>query len=142
MSSSTTPTNIIPTLDTQSILTNPKDIIGYILRYYFTAPKSVSNSTYNYMISFADTSSQYQGVATNLVTQVTRDLNTVLNRFFPAGATSVNVSSSDNGDGSYNLTVQVSTVVNGKSYALGSDVSVTSTGILNLKWHPQFNASS
>lgn len=141
MSSSTaaTPTAIIPTLDTQSILANPKDIMAYVLRYYFTAPKSVSNTTYAMMASFAETASRYQSVPSNLVAQVEADLQNVYNRFFPIESTTVNISSSDNGDGSYNIIVQVSTIQNGTSYALGSDVSVNANGVLEIKWHPNLN---
>lgn len=137
---SSTITNIIPTLDSQSVLVNPSDQLAYILRYYFTAPKSVSNTSLNYMISFADTASRYQNVATDLITQVTQDLMGVYNRFFPPQATTVNVSAENNGNGTYNITVQVSTVVNGTSYALGSDVTVNATGVLQIKYHPQFTS--
>ena len=138
---STSVTNIIPTLDTQSILKNPSDILAYVIRYYFTAPKSVSNSTFDFMVSFADSASKYQNVIANLVSQVQKDLMGVFNRFFSAQATTVNVTPQDNGDGSYNITVECSTVVNGKNYALGGDITVNNTGVLQIKWHPQFNVT-
>lgn len=133
------PTPIIMTLDSQSVLTSPLDIMGYLLRYYMTAPKSVSNTAYPFMISIADTISKYQGNAASLGQQVTTDLTSVFNRFFPPGSSVINVSTEDNGDGTYNLTLQLSVSINGQSYALGADVSVNSAGILNLKWHPQLN---
>lgn len=139
MSTTVTPINIVPTLDSQSILTDPRDILGYQLRYYCTAPKSVSNVTFNSMISIADTASRYQDNPEVMASQVTSDLNTVFNRFFPPGATTINVSTDDNGDGTYNLVIQMAVFVNGKSYTLGADITVTSTGIAVLKWHPQLN---
>lgn len=129
--------NIIPTLDSQSILTDPRDILGYIVRYYCTAPKTVSDTTSSYMISIADTISRYQAAPSNMIKQVTNDLQGILNRFFPVNASSVDVTSSTNPDGSYNLTIRLTAVSNGTSYSLGSDVTVNSAGILNLKWHPQ-----
>lgn len=138
MSSTITPApiNIIPTLDTQSILSDPRDILAYQLRYYCTAPLSVSNSTAGAMISIADTASRYQGSSETMVKQVTKDLTSVYNRFFPIGATIVNVSSSDNANGTYNLTIALAVNVNNTSYTLGADVSVNQNGILSLKWHP------
>jgi hypothetical protein len=135
----TSPTNIIPTLDSQSILTSPIDQIGYIIRYYCTAPKSISNTTFAQMISIADTISRYQGNKSTLTQQITNDLNSVFNRFFPLGSTIINVTTTDNDDGSYNVTIGVSAVINGVNYSLGANVGVTTTGILTLKWTPQFN---
>lgn len=133
-----TPISIIPTLDTQSILTDPRDILAYILRYYAMAPKSVSNSTPALMISLADTVSRYQANADYLAEMVAQDLNGVYNRFFAPGTTTVDVSSTDNGDGSYNLTISLAVLQNTQTFMLGASVTVNQSGILNLKWHPAF----
>ncbi len=91
------------------------------------------------MISIADTISRYQGNKSTLTQQITNDLNSVFNRFFPLGSTIINVTTTDNDDGSYNVTIGVSAVINGVNYSLGANVGVTTTGILTLKWTPQFN---
>ena len=129
--------NIIPTLDSQSILTDPRDILGYTLRFYCSTARSVSDNMYYNIVSIQDTISRYQNNPTSLATQVTKDLTNVLNRFYPSGASNVDVSTSSNGDGTYNLKIQLSVITNGSSYALGADVSVNSNGMLSLKWHPQ-----
>jgi len=133
-------TVIIPTLDSLPILTDPRDILGYTIRYYATAPKSVSDTTPKYMISLADTVSKYQSDPDALANRVIADLQIVLNRFFfsPNASTSVDVSTSDNGDGTFNLTIQIAAMLNGNPYTLGASVSVNSTGILQLKFHPSF----
>jgi len=131
-----TPTPVIPTLDSISIIQDPRDILSYVLRYYATAPKSVSDSTPDAMISLADTTSRYQANPNTMAVQVTTDLTTVYNRFFPPGSLSVIVDTADNGDGSYNITIQLAVILNAVSYTLGADVSVNSTGLLQLKWHP------
>jgi hypothetical protein len=136
---STTPINIIPTLDTQSILTDPRDILAYVLRYYCTAPKSVSNSTYGQMISFADTASKYQSNVSNMVSHVTSDLKSVLQRFFKGNVLTVDIGADDNGNNTYDIVIQLAVTVNNVNYSLGANVSVGSTGILNVTWHPQLN---
>lgn len=136
-STTSPPINAIFTLDSQSILTNPIDILSYVLRYYCTAAKSVSNTTFNQMISIMNTISKYQNNSNTLVQQVTNDLMSVFSRFFPSNSTIVNVTSSDNGDGSYNITIKLAVILNNTSYTLGSDVTVNSNGVLQLKWHPQ-----
>lgn len=127
---------IIPTLDTQQILQDPRDILSYQLRYYTTAPKSVSDTTPNEMISLMDDISKYQYNSGSLVNAVSNSLQTVYNRFFPPGATTVNVSPSDNGDGTYDIVIQISVILSGSIYSLGANVSVNTTGVLQLKWHP------
>jgi len=137
--SGTTPVNIIPTLDLQSILSNPTDILGYVIRYYTTAPKSVSDSTPRVMISLANDVSRYQDSPDTLVTVVTQSLQRVLFRYFPAPSqVTVDVSTNDNGDGSYNLTILLAVMTNGNNYSLGANVSVNSTGLLQLKFTPNY----
>ena len=132
-------TPIIPCLDTQSLLVDPRDILSYVLRYYTTAPKSVSDTTPYAMISLADDISRYQDNQNNLSRAVTTALQSVYTRFFDPGTTSVDVSTSDNGDGSYNLTIQLSVGKNGVPYTLGANVAVSNNGILQLKYHPSLN---
>ncbi len=137
----TAPTPIILTLDSQSVLSNPIDIIAYVLRYYLTAPKSVSDTTYAAMISFADTASRYQDNLNVTAQSVITDLSAVFNRFFNAtnnGGSSIDVTPTDNGDGTYNLTIAITVSVQGRSYALGADVSIDNTGVLAIKYHPSF----
>ena len=138
MSGSSVPIPIIPTLDSQSILKDPRDILAYVLRYYTTAPKSISDTTPNAMISIMDDISKYQGNQSTLISAVTTSLQSVYTRFFPMGSLSVDVSTSDNGDGSYNVTILLSVILNGVNYTIGGDVSVSNTGILQLKFHPSF----
>ena len=132
-------TPIIPCLDTQSILSEPRDILAYVLRYYTTAPKSVSDTTPYAMISLADDVSRYQGNPSHLANAVNKALLTTYSRFFDPGAVSVDVSTEDNGDGSYNVTILLSVIRNGTTYTLGADVAVGNNGILQLKWHPSLN---
>ena len=133
----TTPIPIVPTLDAQSILSNPQDILAYQLRYYITMPLSVSDTTSGLMISLADTVSRYQAIEGNLVRSVTDDLTTVYSRFFPqTGSLTVDVTTSDNGDGTYNITILLAVIVNGQSYTLGSDVTVGAAGNMVLTYHP------
>jgi hypothetical protein len=133
-----TTTTILPTLDSQSILTNPVDILSYIIRYYCTAPKSISDTTPTLMISLADDVSRYQNDSGMLINIVTTALQSVLNQYFPSpnASSTVDVSTSDNGDNTYNLTIQLVATVNGAVYTIGADVSVNSAGILLLKFHP------
>ena len=134
--SGTTQIPIIPTLDTAPILTDPRDILGYVLRYYTTSAKSVSDSTAPGMISFMDDISRYQNDPSLLCNEVTKSLQSVYGRFFDPRTTTILVTSGDNGDGTYNITIQLSVIQNGSSYTLGADVTVSKTGILQLKWHP------
>jgi hypothetical protein len=137
--SGTTPINIIPTLDLQSILSNPTDILGYVIRYYTTAPQSISDTTPHAMISLANDVSRYQNSPDTLVGAVTRSLQSVLQRYFPAPSqVTVDVSTSDNGDGSYDLTILLAVTTNGNNYSLGANVSVNATGRLQLKFTPNF----
>jgi hypothetical protein len=130
---------IIPTLDTQGILSDPRDIMAYILHYYTTAPKSVSDSTPASMISLLDDISTYQSNANALANAATRSLQAAFANFYPASSgnsASVTVETSDNGDDTYNLIIQVSVRVNTVPYTLGADVSISPTGTLQLKYHP------
>lgn len=136
---SDSPIPIIPTLDTCPILTDVRDILAYILRYYTTAPKSVSDTTPRQMISLMDDISKYQGDKSLLVSKATYALQTVYSQFFPQDASSVDITTSDNGDGSYNLIIQLTATVNGSTYTVGGNVSVSNTGILQLTWHPSLN---
>jgi hypothetical protein len=133
-----TPISIIPTLDSQSLLVDPRDKLAYVVRWYATAPKSVSNSTPNAMISLADTTSRYQSDSSQMIKAVTDDLQGVFSRIFPSRVAnvSVDVSASDNGDGSYNITLQLAVSQNGTNYTIGADVTVDNTGLLIPKWHP------
>lgn len=127
---------IIPTLDSQSILMDPRDILSYIIRYYCTAPKSVSNTAYNYTISLTDTISKYQGNRSQLKQYVTNDLQEVLNRFYPVNTSSIDISTEENDNNSYNVVIKISVIKDGRSYSIGADVSVSANGILQPKWHP------
>ena len=135
---SATITQILPCLDTQNILNDPRDILAYVIRYYTTAPKSVSDTTPNLMISLMDDISRYQNTPSTLISAVTTALQTVLGNYFPlpTSAVSVNVSTNDNGNGTYNLTIELAINTNNNNYTMGADVSVNSTGILQLKFHP------
>ena len=138
VSGTASPIPILPCLDTQSILNDPRDILAYIIRYYVTAPKSVSDTTPFSMISLADDISRYQNSPSTIVSKVTEALQQTLANYFPKpdASASVDVTTSDNGDGSYNLTIRVAaSTVNG-TFSLGADVGVGSTGILQLKFHP------
>ena len=139
MSVTTTPIPIIPTLDVQSILDDPRDILAYILRYYVTAPKSVSNSTPAAMISFADTASRYQSDSNVLSSAIIKDLSSVYGRFFDLNATTIDVSTQDNGNGTYNVTILLATIKNNTSYTLGASISVDNTGAINIKYHPNLS---
>jgi hypothetical protein len=129
---------MIPTLDTQSILSDPRDILGYQLAFYTRTPKSVSDTTPWAIVSMADAISRYQYNQSALVAAVTQDLKSVYARFFtpPAGSVSVDVSTSDNADGTYDVTINLSAVSNGVPYTLGADVTVNAAGSLHLKYHP------
>lgn len=132
------PIAIIPTLDSQSILTDPRDIMGYVLRWYVTAPKSISDSTPRQMISIIDTISRYENDKSTLIAKVTEELQGVFNNYFANGTASVDTTANDNGDGSYNLTITLAVVQANSTTTLGADISTDSTGMVSLKWHPSF----
>lgn len=136
---SETPTPIIPNLGPMSIISSPVDILAYVIRYYTTAPKSVSDATHDLMISLADDVSRYQSDPNNLISVVTTSLQSVYNRYFPGRSITVDVSANDNGNGTYNITIQVSVILDGINYTLGSDVQVNRNGVLLLTFHPTLN---
>lgn len=136
MSGASTPISIVPTLDVISVLTDPRDILAYVLRWYTTVPKSISDSTPAQIISMTDAISRYQDNPRRLTDAIMSDLRNVYSNYFGPNSTTVDVSTSDNGNGTYNVTIQLATTSNGSTYALGSSVTVDGTGALQLKFHP------
>ena len=128
---------MIPTLDRQPLLTHPTDILSYVLRWYTTSPKTISDTTPTAIISIIDTISRYQSNPSTLASKVASDLYSVYGNYFPVGTTTVDTSTSDNGNGTYNLTISISTIQGGSPYSIGVDITVGNSGILQFTPHPQ-----
>lgn len=107
--------------------------MAYILRWYATVPKSVSDTTPPGMISIADDISRYQDNRSVLCEAVSNALQKVYGNFFTQP--SVNVSWSDNSDGSYNIEIALSVIVNGVTYTLDGDLSVNNQNQIVLTYH-------
>lgn len=136
MSGTANPTPIVPTLEGLGILSDPQDILAYVLRWYVTVPKSISDSTPDHIISIADSTSRYQNNPTRLVEAVRNDLMGVYTRYFGPGSSTIDISVNDHGNGTYDIIIQIAAIVAGKSHTLGSNVTVGQDGAITLKFHP------
>ena len=125
---------IIPSMDSSSKnLTEPTDIIEYVLRHYFSAPKNINDTHRPGEISlrYDEAESGHDEVA--LAKAAERNLIMNLDKYFSeADSLSVNVASTDLGDNEFELSIDVIVTIDGTPYAIDNTVKVDSSGNLQF----------
>lgn len=95
------------TLGPSQILTNPQDIILYILRSVFLNPGDTSSMIENEIISFRKLEATYGKNGHELATKLSSELNTVFGRYFSGTGIVADVTYTSLGDGKYALGIEV-----------------------------------
>lgn len=101
---------IIPTLHASAgILTDPSDIVAYVIRHVLAQAKKTSVHLDKFKVSFRKLEAEYGSNTEELRTALSRHLDNVLYRYFPNGSVRVTVtSSSTDVDGVYSLEIKAS----------------------------------
>jgi len=121
---------IVPVLSSSSKnLSDPTDIIEYLLRYYFHTPKNISDTLNAGEISFRYDEASYSGDPIELRKVVERALGTVLNRYFGnADNLTVSVTIEKVDEGNYNIVIDISVVISGIRYSIDKNIKVDKDG--------------
>lgn len=125
---------IIPVLmsDIQQ-LSQPVDIIKYILQWYTHTPKNINDTFASDEISFRydDATS---GHNPELIKEVVRTrLMYILKKYFPTGSLTVEVTTTPVDEVRYNITIDILVIIDKVPYSLSNDYSVDSEGNLEYK---------
>lgn len=119
----------VPTLGTKTHITDPSQILSYIMRQYASVPKNATKTWVAETISLAHDLSTYgQDTQDNLESAIKKSLTSVLDRIF-GGGTSVVVTRTKK-DSYYNLLISVSVRYKGSGYTFDKSISVDDTGHL------------
>jgi len=116
-----------------SQLTNPTDIIKYVLWAYTSMPKFINDTFTAGEISFIYDVAAVDYDADRLVNLVTNNLTMVFNKYFQNASVNVNISVDWLDDVRYELTIQILVSMNGQTYSLDQNVEVDSNGNFALK---------
>ena len=116
-----------------SQLTNPTDIIKYVLWEYTSIPKSINDTFTDSEISFIYDVAQADFNPDLLTSLVTGNLTTVLMKYFPGFSVNVNVTVGWIDDIRYTLTIQIIVSNAVSSYSLDQNVEVDANGNFALK---------
>ena len=116
-----------------SQLTNPTDIIKYVLWAYTSMPKFINDTFTAGEISFIYDVAAVDYDADRLVNLATNNLTMVLNKYFQNASVNVNISVDWLDDVRYELTIQILVSMNGQTYSLDQNVEVDSNGNFALK---------
>lgn len=127
----------IPTLHKgYGILTDPSDIVAYLVRHIFAQSSKASIIYGTEIVSFRDIESRYNGNIDEMVSYLNSCLYDVLNRYFSPGTMGISVSATTpDASGTYNL--EISATKNPGSTAeklilTDAIVSIKNGSVLNI----------
>ena len=123
----TTPIPCIPTLHAGAgVITDPADIVAYVIRHILSQSGKTSMVYEDYRVSFRTLESEYGANTEELREILQRKIDTVLRRYFPNGDIRVEVLSKASDTGStYNLEIKISLQNGDESQLILSDAFVT-----------------
>lgn len=115
----------VPTLGTTTYLTDPTDIVPYIIRHYASVPKSTTHMWTNEVVSLRDTITQFQNTPDSLRRQIVNDLTEVFNRIFQNSGTNVSVDIEDiENNTAYNIIIEVTVFQNNFPFTLSNIILI------------------
>lgn len=106
------------------VITSPTTIIPLVLRNFFSVPKSAVNTFQDMVISLPDIISRYGYDKNQITTPIFNALNTVFNRIFPTAAVNVDVTTVDQENGAYDISISVIVTINGMAYTVDDSTSI------------------
>lgn len=122
----------VPTLGATTLLTDPSQILAYVIRQFCTTPQHISTLYYQNVISLGDLISRSGNDANAVAGPAQTALMQVLNAIFGSGAASVSTEINQLTDASYSLVLVVQVVYQGQVYGVTPTVQVTN-GVLVLQ---------
>lgn len=120
--------NVVPTLGSISLLSNPKDIIMYQLNFFAAVPKDMSNLFYNEIKSLPEISSLYSHDKQLMRSYTQKALLEIFTRIFGNGSSSITVTTEDIDVTKYRLIISVLVNQDGIVYSLTQDNVIDSEG--------------
>lgn len=111
-------------------LSQPIDIIKYILQWYTHTPKNINDTFADQEISFRfdDATAGHNPEEIKTVVRV-RLLNT-LKKYFPTGTVTVDVTTTAVDDVRYNINIDILVILDGTPYSLSNNYVVDKDGYL------------
>ena len=126
-------TPIIPTLDRASnrVLSDPADVIAYLVKFFFTNPGNISEPFANLQVSFRKLNATFGSNAKQMVDQTTIQLQTVINRYYPDGRFLVNVTALN--ETTPNYTLRVGIVDRNGTPVMVASTTINEDGTVNIQ---------
>jgi len=115
-------------------LTQPVDIMKYIIWEYTSIPKNINDTFNEKEISFIFDAASVDGDPEALSNTVRGNLSGILSSYFPTGTNSVDVEVEWVDSVRYNLTIDMLVVINSTPYRITNTFQVDKSGnlVLNL----------
>ena len=122
----------VPTLSSVTFLTNPPDVIAYVLRHFCSSPKSVNETLIEYTISMMDIISRYGDDVDAVCVQTIQSLTQAFTNIYGVGSTTVEATPQTSDNVNYSIEINVSITYNGQTYSIANTVTTDSNGRLIL----------
>ncbi len=120
------PIPCVPTLGATTFLTDPSEIIAYVVRHFCAAPQSASNTYFDITYSLGDILSRYSYAANAVITPITTALMQILTNIFgTTGFPTVTVTTSFDTDTTYTITIFVQVLISGVFHTIDPTISVS-----------------
>lgn len=126
------PIPAIPTLGATTLLTDPGQIIAYVIRQFCTTPRSISTIYQDSVISLGDILSRASNDSTAATQQAQIALTKVFGSIFGNGSINVSVTSEQVTSATYSLLIVVQVNYNNTIYGISNTVQVNN-GVLVLE---------
>lgn len=130
-----TDTVIIPTMHLSApYLEDPREQIMYVLRHFTSIPSGISKSFIPYEISFQKLNARHSGNLSGLCDAVSNTLTNTYKRIFPnADSINVNANPVDIDGTRYNISIDISIVIDNEIVDFSSIVNITSDNQISLQ---------